>query len=729
MISYDKQKMLFKLDTESSSYVFGFMHGKFLTHLYWGKKISEFSGDYDDIFDFNKTRRTLSANDYPEYNISRDVIPSEFSSFGNTDLRTPTLNIEYADGSRITELEYVSHEIFGGKKKLKGLPAVYTESDSEAQTLEILLKDAFSAVEVILSYTVFEDYNAIIRSVRIGNGGDGKIKIHDTLSASVDFFNADYDFINLPGAWARERHPERTPLFHGKTEIESVRGASSAQQNPFFALVSKNCTETEGDAYGFNLIYSGNFKAGADVDAYDCTRAYIGLNPFNSSFVLESGEEFQTPEAVLIYSDEGLGKMSRAYHKLYRTRLCRGKFRDTERYVLINNWEATYFDFDEEKIVNIAKKASEVGVELMVLDDGWFGHRNNDLSSLGDWYVNESKLPNGLNSLVTKVNALGMKFGIWFEPEMVSPDSDCYRAHPDWCIHVNGRTRTMGRNQLMLDMSREDVCDYVYNSVADVLKSAPISYVKWDYNRNMTNIGSEKLDNEHQGEFYHRYILGLYSVLERLTTDFSDVLFESCSSGGARFDAGMLYYMPQTWCSDDTDAAERTLIQYGTSYCYPYSAMGAHVSAVPNHQVGRTTPFTSRGNVASCGQLGYELDLNKLNDYDISQVKEQIIRYKKYGEVFHKGDLYRLVSPFKEPYSANEFVSEDGNTVILVTFVIKATPNSVVRYIKLEGLDKDGKYRISGKEKVYSGEYLMNFGIKFVPQSDYDSEFTVIEKI
>ncbi len=729
MIIYNEQNKIFHLKSRNTSYVFGFLKDKFLVHLYWGKKLSSDNFDYDMFIDYPKYRRNMCASDYKDYPLSRDCLPAEFSTFGNTDQRTPSYHAVYKNGSFISEFLYASHIIYKGKKQICGLPATYVENDEEAETLELTLKDELTGVQVVLYYTVFNELDAITRSVKVINGGNDSVKLESLLSAVVDFKASEYDFIHLPGAWARERHPERVPVMNGKMLVDSARGNSSAQHNPFFALVGKNTDENSGDAYGFNLVYSGNFTAGVEVDPYNTMRAFIGINPFSFAWQLESGEEFNSPEAVLVYSDEGIGGMSRIYHKLYRTRLCRGKFRDIERYVLINNWEATYFNFNEEKILNIAKKASEVGVELLVLDDGWFGKRNSDNCSLGDWYVNTEKLPGGLTRLAQKVNDLGMKFGLWFEPEMVSPDSDCYRAHPDWCIHSEGRIRSEGRNQLVLDLSRQDVCDYIYKSLYDNLSTVNISYVKWDYNRTMSNIGSALLPAEKQGEFFHRYILGLYSILEKLTKEFPDVLFESCSSGGARFDPGMLYYMPQTWTSDDTDALERAFIQYGTSLCYPYSAMGAHVSIVPNHQVGRTTPVTARGNTAMQGQFGYELDLNKLSEDEIEKVKEQIKTYKKLGPVFHKGELYRLVTPENGNFVSNEFVSEDKGKIVVSCFVLRAVPNSPVYYLKLKGLDRNAKYALEGSDKVYGGDVLMSSGIPYQLSKDYDTFVLVFNKL
>ena len=729
MILFDENKRIFHLKSKNTSYIFGFLKEKFLLHLYWGKKLNFDDLDYDMFLDVMKYRRSMTANDYQGIPLSRDCLPAEYSTFGNTDQRTPAFHATYKNGSFITELEYDSHIIYDGKKSINGLPSTYVESENEAQSLELTLIDKLTGVKIVLIYTVFDELDAITRSVKIINNGIDAVKLDSVLSALIDFKEAQYDFIHLPGASVRERRPERVPVMLGKQIVDSARGNSSAQHNPFFALVEKNADENRGNVYGFNLVYSGNFTAGVEVDPYNTCRAFIGINPFGFSWNLGVGEEFVSPEAVLVYSDKGIGGMSRIYHKLYRTRLCRGKFRDIERYVLVNNWEATYFDFNEEKILDIAKKASNVGVELFVLDDGWFGKRNSSKSSLGDWYVNKEKLPGGLTQLANKINGLGMKFGLWFEPEMVSPDSDCYRAHEDWCIHSVGRTRTEGRNQLTLDLTRQDVCDYICNALYENLSTVNIEYVKWDYNRTMTNIGSALLSADRQGEFYHRYILGLYSILDKLTKAFPNVLFESCSAGGSRFDPGMLYYMPQTWTSDDTDALERVYIQYGTSICYPYSTMGAHVSAVPNHQVGRSTPIKARAFTAMAGQFGYELDFNKLTDDEIETVKEQIKTYKKYGNVFHNGELYRLITPENNYFCSNEFISEDEKTVIVSNFVMRAVPNSPVFYLKLRALQSDAMYLDESTGKMYSGEILMQSGIPFDLSSDYSTTMIVLTKI
>ena len=716
-IIVNEKDKVFHLQTAKTSYIFGFLTSNTPVHMYWGKRLEK-TPDINTLFIIPyKWPRSFCVVDGTTKDgdiFSRESLTMEFSTFGSSDLREPTFHAEYKDGS---------------KKGIEGLPATYSENDGEAQTLEVTLTDKLTGLDIILQYGVFDKLNAITRSIRCENHGENRAVIDRILSASVDFKTDKFDMIHLPGTWGRERVATRVPVTKGYINVSSARGASSNTHNPFIALVSKDATENFGSAYGFSLVYSGNFLAGTYADYLNCTRAYIGINPFGFKWQLDPGDTFSTPEAVLVYSGEGIGEMSRIYHRLYRTRLCRGEYRDKERSCLINNWEATYFDFDEEKIVEIAKKAASCGIKLMVLDDGWFGKRDNDRSSLGDWFVDKRKLPNGIDGLCKKINALGMKFGLWFEPEMISPVSELYAKHPDWCIHVDGRERKEGRNQLILDLSRDEVCDYIINSVNAVLDSANIEYVKWDMNRNMACVGSATLPSDRQGELYHRYMLGLYKVLEAIVSSHPHILFESCSGGGGRFDPGMLHYMPQTWTSDNTDALARIDIQYGTSICYPYSSMGAHVSAVPNHQVRRTTPISFRGNVAIPGQFGYELDLTKLSDEDIAEIKEQTKFYEKYGEVFHRGDLYRLRNPLGDYMSAIEFVSEDKNTVIVMLYSHKGTANAVLDYVCLGGLDAGAEYKKTENGEIWTGEALMNVGIPFMADTDYKSRIWIFEKI
>lgn len=726
-IQFCPERNQFYLHTAHTSYIIELLDGRIPMHAYWGKRLEslppmrEWHTPHVNCF----TPFDTGADDSSTYGCTGNL-PLEFPVYGTGDYRESALLLSNADGSRVNRPEYVRHTITAGKPRLEGLPATYGEAEDVA-TLVLFLRDALTGLEVELSYSAFEQEDAIARSVRVKNGGDTTMRLHKLSSACVDIGDgSNLELLHLHGLWARERHIERRPLITGIQKIDSKRGSSSHAHNPFLALVDKHTTETAGDAYGFSLVYSGSFEMGVERDTYIGTRVLMGVNSFDFGWVLESGESFQAPEAVLVYSDAGLGEMSRRFHRLYRQHLCRGKYRDTPRPVLVNNWEGTYFDFNEEKLLAIAEKAKELDIDMLVLDDGWFGKRNNDDCSLGDWVCNTAKLPDGLKGLGDKLNAMGMQFGLWFEPEMISPDSDLYRAHPDWCIHAPHRSRSESRHQLILDLSRDEVCDYIVRSVSSVLESAPIAYVKWDFNRNVAELGSPELPAERQQEQLHRYVLGLYRVLETLTARFPDVLFESCSGGGGRFDAGMLYYMPQTWCSDDTDAVERLYIQYGTSVVYPPVTMGSHVSACPNHQVGRTTPFRMRGNVAMSGQFGYELDLSKLSAEDLALAKEQVSFYKTYRSVVQQGDMYRLLSPFENDLVAWEFLKDD--TALLCTFVQKGTPATGPERVLLQGLDPYAAYVQKDTGAVFSGAFLMQVGIACDHRYDYESQILVFEK-
>lgn len=697
-ISFDKVSMTFDLFTKDLQYTIYVDEDKRLCHAYFGKRV-----------------RKLNVNHVAELykkaygpNLSLDLIPQEYPSYGSTDFRSPAYQVQFQDGSTISDLRYVSHNIFKGKPKLQGLPSTYVESDDEAETLEIHLRDDVGKFEVVLFYSVFEDFQAITRSARFVNLGK-EIKILRALSANVDFEDDNFDMIQLSGAWARERHVVRREIKYGIQSIESRRGASSHQQNPFLALARKDTDEWKGEVYGFSLVYSGNFLAQVEVNQYKDLRASIGINPFDFSWTLRDNETFQTPECVLVYSDKGFNGMSEIYHKLYSSRLVRGKYRTVQRPILINNWEATYFDFDEEKLLQLAREAKSLGIELFVLDDGWFGRRNSDNSSLGDWYVNREKLPGGLSGLAKKINDLGMNFGLWIEPEMISMDSDLYRLHPDWCLHVKNRERHLSRNQLVLDLSRKDVRDYIVETISNLLRSANISYVKWDMNRNMTEVGSEVLPVERQREVAHRYILGLYEVLEKITSEFPDVLFESCAGGGGRFDPGMFYYMPQAWTSDDTDAIERLKIQYGTSYVYPPITMGSHVSAIPNHQVGRITSLDIRCHVAMSANMGFELDLTKLSNEEKEKIKKCVLEYKKFRKIIQFGNFYRL------SFDSNEiswFVADDDwNELLVFYFKILGEPNVKRRRLKINGISSFKTYKLEGTNEIYSGDELSFLGI------------------
>jgi alpha-galactosidase len=719
-ITYHSEQRAFHLHTPNTSYMIQLLPSGIPVHAYWGRKIGDAA--WEGLLDFQE-RASFSPNPYPEdRTISFDTLPQEFPAYGTSDFRHPAYQVQLADGTTITELVYVSHQIVSGKPKLEGLPSTYTEQAEEAKTLVLELQDQSSGLRVELSYTVFTEHDAIVRAAKLVNTGSQPLKLLRALSASVDFKHDRFDLLQLSGAWARERDLIRRPLVPGMQSIESRRGSSSHQQNPFIALADPHTDEEQGEVYGFSLVYSGSFIAQAEVDQFRTTRVSMGINPFDFEWHLEAGESFQTPELVMVFSSEGLGEMSRTYHRLYRTRLCRGTHRDQTRPVLVNNWEATYFDFNADKIESIAKVGQDLGIELFVLDDGWFGYRDSDNSSLGDWKVDQRKLPGGLADLATRVNALDMQFGLWFEPEMVSPDSDLYRAHPDWCLHAPGRRRTEARQQLILDLSRADVCDYLIESVSSVLRSAPITYVKWDMNRNMTEIGSALLPPERQRETAHRYMLGLYRVLEEITSAFPHILFESCSGGGGRFDPGMLHYMPQTWTSDNTDAVSRLRIQYGTSMVYPISTMGAHVSAIPNHQVHRMTSLRTRGDVAMSGNFGYELDLTQMSDEEKTEVKRQVQQYKEIRHLVQFGDFYRLRSPFAGNDTAWMMVAEDRSEAFAAFFRVLAESNAPLDWLRFKGLDPTAKYRLVDSGVVYGGDQLMYAGLP-IPrlQGDYQS--------
>ncbi len=727
-ITFDEREKVFHLTTKNTSYIMKVAKEKYLSHVYWGRKIK--TPDMENA-QLNRFISFDAVPDTKDRGYSLDFVCQEYPVGCGTDYRIPAVQAVFSDGSRAVELIYDSYKITSGKPKLKGLPATYIEDASEADTLEIVLTDTLKSMKVVLMYTAYNEIDAITRSVRIINESSEQILLEKVMSASVDYETSDYDFVELSGAWGRERHIERNRLRSGIQSIESRRGASSHQLNPFFALASKNANEEYGEVYGFNLVYSGNFTAGVEVDQIFKARAYIGMNDYDFSWLLESGESFQAPEAVMVYSSHGFGEMSRVYHRLYRKRLVRGKYRDAIRPILANNWEATYFDFNEEKILELAKTASELGIELLVLDDGWFGKRNSDNCSLGDWYVNKEKLPDGIGGLAEKVKEYGILFGLWFEPEMVSPDSDLYRAHPDWCIHIPGRERTECRNQLTLDLSREDVCEYIIKTVSQVLDEAAIGYVKWDMNRHMSELGSAGLPPKRQKEMPHRYMLGLYHVMEEIVSKHPDVLFESCSGGGGRFDPGMLYYMPQTWTSDDTDAVERLYIQYGTSLVYPVSAMGCHVSAVPNHQANRMTSLSMRGDVAMSGNFGYELDLAAFTEEEKDEVRMQIKQYKDLRTFIQSGDMYRLQSPFEGNTTAWQFISEDGKDIFAAYFRILCEVNGGISRMKFTTLEADAMYEVLGVNggKRYSGDELMNIGLTVDLWGDFNSQTWRLRKV
>lgn len=721
MITFTAENKVFHLQAKNSSYLIEIAPTGHLIHLYWGKKLPQ-TADYRRLLSGELRKKHLQSE--TANNFKLDNIPQEYPAYGNSDFRQPAFEVRLADGSSLSNLKYQSHKIASGKDKLTGLPALYVEDKKAATSLKIKLYDQKAELEVELSYTVFKEFDVIARSAVLTNKGQQKIVLERAFSAAVDFIDANYELITSAGDWSRENHLVRRSLQPGLQAVESTRGASSAQHNPFLVLARPEATEEQGEVYGFNLVYSGNFFAGVQVNSFEQARVLMGINQFDFSWQLKASESFQTPELVMTYSGKGLSKLSQTYHKLYRKHLMRGKYKEQVRPILLNNWEATYFDFDEARILEIAKAGSELGVELFVLDDGWFGSRNDDTTSLGDWFVDREKLPAGLASLAEKVNNLGLKFGLWFEPEMVSPESQLYQKHPDWCIHIPGRNRTLARSQLILDLSRPEVRAKIMEMLTTILESVKISYIKWDMNRNMTEIGSAKLDSDQQRELPHRYLLGLYEMLEELQQSFPEILFESCASGGGRFDPAMLYYMPQTWTSDNTDAGSRLKIQTGTSLFYPLVAMGAHVSAVPNHQVGRSTSLITRGDTAYFGNFGYELDLRKLTQTEKELVKKQISFYKQERTLIQTGDFYRLLRPFADQLDTAWLVVNENKTAAVAAFYkVLAEANQPGRYLKLAGLDPQKYYKVNlinqlktelklyPETAVYSGVELMSAGI------------------
>ena len=722
MILYDYNTNIFRLDTDNTSYVIGLTDGKYVGHVYYGKRLA--TTDLAYLLRIDEPPFVPSKNLREKVSFL-DTYPMEYSFGGTGDFRESCITVTTEDGQQGLDLTYVGHRIYEGKEPLNGLPATW---GANSETLEITLEDEPTGIQVQLSYSVFADSDALVRSVKVINAGDQAVSLDGVLSACLDMDNEDFEVLSLHGSWARERHMERVPLGYGSYVTESVRGESSHQDHPFLALLSKNCTQTVGEVYAMHFIYSGNFLAKAQRCQHDTVRMVMGIHPTNFRWRLEPGEQFQAPEVVCVYSDEGLGKMTRTFHDLYRTHLIRSSYLHQTRPVLVNSWEAAYFDFDTEQLLSLAKQSAELGIEMLVMDDGWFGRRNSDEGSLGDWTVNEEKLKGGLKYLSDEVHALGMKFGIWFEPEMISPDSELYRRHPDWALQLKDRCGSLCRAQYVLDLSRPEVVDYVYECVAAVLRHARIDYVKWDMNRQLTDIGSSYLPAERQGELSHRHTLAVYELQERLTREFPELLLENCSGGGARFDPGMLYYSPQIWCFDDTDAIERLAIQEGTQLLYPLSTIGAHVSDCPNHTVGRVTPFETRGIVALAGTFGYELDTRKISEKDRAQIPEQIAAYKKYAPLIREGDYYRIASyQDNHRYDCYEIVSKDRTEAVVFFIQVLHEPNYRSRKLRLQGLDRGTLYEVDGK--TYLGGTLMSAGLILQrPWGDFQAQIIEIKK-
>ena len=708
-IIVNSSETTFHLCNGEISYLFAVLPNRQLGQLYFGKRIRE-REDFSYLIE-TRARPMSSCVFDTDKRFSMEHLRQEYPVFGTSDYRMPAVEVVQENGSRISDLCYDGYRIEAGKPKLPGLPATYTEDGAEAETLVIMLRDKVSGLLAELSYTIFSEGGILARSVRFVNEGKKDLKLTTAMSLCLDLPDSDYEWMQFSGAWARERYPKLRKLEQGIQSVGSLRGNSSHNHNPFVILKRPGADESRGEAIGFSLVYSGNFLAQAEVDTYDTTRMLLGIHPAAFEWKLEPGETFQAPEAVMVYTDQGLNHLSQTFHRLYQKRLARGYWRDRPRPILINNWEATYFDFTEDRLVEIAKKAKESGVELFVLDDGWFGKRSNEHAGLGDWIANPERLKNGITGLADRIEALGMKFGLWFEPEMVNRDSDLYREHPDWILQTPERHACHGRFQYVLDFSRKEVVDRIYEMMAKILSEAKVSYIKWDMNRSITECYSAALPADRQGEVYHRYILGVYDLYERLTSQFPHVLFESCASGGGRFDPGMLYYAPQGWTSDDSDAVERIKIQYGTSYCYPISSMGSHVSVTPNHQVNRNTPLYTRANAAYFGTFGYELDLNALTKEEQAEVKEQIAFMKENRGLFQFGVFYRLQSPFTHNSSAWMVVSQDKKKAIVGWYRTLNGINLPYTRIRLQGLDPDMEYQIQGDPAAHYGDELMNLGL------------------
>ncbi|MDY5987215.1 alpha-galactosidase [Sporofaciens sp. SGI.106] len=718
-IIFNEVDRTFTLHTKNSTYQMQIDRFGYLMHLYYGRKAE---GCMDFLLTyFDRGFAGIPYDSENDRTYSLDILPQEFPCMGTGDYRSAALVVEDEKGIQGCDLRFCDYEIKKGKYALEGLPAVYAD-ETEAETLEIVMEDPVLKMKVVLLYGVLPERDIITRAVKITNQGEGRIYLEKVQSACLDFVSGDYDLITFYGRHAMERNFQRAAVGHGNSVIGSRRGSSSHQYNPMMILAEQSATESAGSCYGLSFMYSGNFKGEAEKDQCNLTRVLLGLQDEQFSYPLDQGESFVAPEVILTYTHEGLNRLSQNLHTCIRKHVCRGKYKEEIRPILVNSWEAAYFDFTGETIYDLAVHAKEVGIEMVVMDDGWFGKRDDDNSGLGDWTVNEKKLGCTLGELIERINALGIKFGIWIEPEMISEDSDLYRAHPDWAFTIPGRKPGRSRNQLVLDFSRKEVVDYIFEKICAVLDQGNIEYVKWDKNRSLSDIYSAVTKD--QGRVLHDYVLGVYDFLERLMQRYPDMLIEGCSGGGGRFDAGMMYYTPQIWCSDNTDAVDRVRIQYGTSFGYPVSTVGSHVSAVPNHQTGRITSMHTRGVVAMAGTFGYELDLGKLTKEEKEEIRQQVADYKKYAPLIQNGTYYRLTNPFTDETGAWAFVSEDQREVLLNVVLLEMHGNMTVPYVKLQGLDSDALYKDELSGKVYSGSALMEMGM---PVTERFCEYPAIQ--
>ncbi|WP_311403523.1 alpha-galactosidase [Limosilactobacillus vaginalis] len=738
-IHVNKEHKLFHLQTAKTSYIFKILENGNAGQLYYGPQIPV-KKDYPNLAsrEEHDCTNTLTVD---QSDFQLELIKQEYAGLGKGDYRYPAYQITYPNGSRTSEFEYTGYEVADGKERLKNMPSAFDDQGDDSQTLTVTFKDELANLVLQLHYTVFKKEDVIVRSATFINHGQEAVTLDRALSLQLDLPDHDYDMLQFSGSWARERHLIRTPLRSGIQSIGSLRVASSHQQNPFFALARPHTDNHQGAAFGFNFIYSGNFIDSVEVDQFDTTRVLVGINPDDFGWKLANGESFQTPEAVMTYTSDGLNQMSQQLGAFYQDHLINQHFAHQDRPILINNWEATFMDFNEAKLMKIVDQADKLGIEMFVLDDGWFGHRDDDKSSLGDWFVDQKKFSNGISGFADRVHDKGMKFGLWFEPEMISIDSKLYEKHPDWMIATPGRQGTPARNQYVLDMTRQEVVDYLFEHMSAIIKQTKLDYIKWDMNRNITEMYGAKLPADQQLEFPHRYILGVYQLYARLTEAFPKVLFESCASGGGRFDLGMMYYAPQAWCSDDTDAVERIKIQDGTSYGYTQNMWGAHVSAVPNDQVGRLTSLDTRAAVAYFGDFGYELDITKMAADELATIKKQVAFYKQYRHLFQFGKFYRLDNPDTNNDNVYgwQVVNEDRSEAILTRFQILNGANPAYIRVYFAGLDPEATYTVNDGEEHFSGAELMNAGY-FVPRimdrtkpekdpSDFSSRLFIAKKV
>ncbi len=702
----------YRLDTQNTSYLLEIGAGQRLLHTYYGAKIDAQSAAHliSEAFSIPADPIGDGENAYGDLTYMK-VLPQEYTSFGGADFRISPIKVRLADGSYTTDFRYRDSVMLDGVPTLPSLPFPYANEGEDVQTLEVSLLDAPSGLVLILGYTVFAQKDVIVRYTKLKNPTEQAVEIERLDAVQLDFCRADLDWIHFYGSWGQERMPERSAVLHGIQGMSSLRGISSHAQAPFVVLCDHTATETAGGAWGIHFMYSGCHETRIEKTVYETVRCNMGIAQDHFSWHLAGGEAFASPAALMTYSDTGLGQMSRNFHRFIRNNICPPQWLDTPRPILINNWEATYFRIDEEKLLRIAKDAASLGIDMLVMDDGWFGHRNNDTSSLGDWFVDTKRFPQGLSHLVAEVNQLGMKFGIWMEPEMVCVDSELFRTHPDYRVAVPGRVPAPFRNQFVLDFTRKEVVDCIYAQMEAVLSCAPIAYLKWDMNRSITDAYSVSLGKERQGEFHHRYMLGVYDLMERITRRFPDLLLENCCSGGGRFDTGMLRYGPQIWTSDDTDAHERVLIQYGTSFGFPVSCMGAHVSAVPNHQTWRTISMDTRAKIAMNGTFGYELDPGRLTEEERAKIPEQCATYRRFAPLVRSGDYYRLCSPFEQgQFSAWAYVGAEKKEILLFAYQSHSHANPQDLYVRLPA-DLATDY-IDEQGAMWSGSTLANAGVR-----------------